>query len=81
VKIPTGQHVGNTFTTWIMALHMAMVFDLPMKIFVSVMGVTVATLTVTGVVIWWRKRQARRRTVERRALLDRTAIQRTDYGV
>lgn len=81
VKIPTGQHAGNTFTTWIMALHLAMVFGLPMKIFVSLMGLTVATLTVTGVVVWWKKRRARRRFAERSTLLERAAIQHADSGV
>ena len=52
-----------------MALHMAMVFGFPMKIFVSLMGLTMATVPVTGVIVWWRKRRARRRFAERPALL------------
>ena len=64
VKIPTGHQAGNTFTTWLMALHTAMVFGFPMKIFVSLMGLTMAILTITGVVVWWKKRHARRRTAE-----------------
>lgn len=81
VKIPTGQHAGNTFTTWIMALHMAMVFGLPMQIFVSVMGLTVAMLTVTGVVVWLKKRRARRRFAECSTLIERVTSQSADYGM
>ncbi len=59
VEIPTGQLSGNTFTNWINALHQGMVFGLPYRIFVSVMGLVLVTLTVTGVLIWWRKTSAR----------------------
>lgn len=60
VEIPTGHRAGNTFTSWIMALHMAMVFGWPWKIAVSVMGLVVVLITVTGVLVWWRKRATRR---------------------
>ena len=78
VKIPTGYHAGNTFTTWLMALHTAMVFGLPWKIFVSFMGLTVATLTATGVIVWWKKRRARRRFAERATLSEHIMIQSLD---
>ena len=55
-EIPTGHSTGNTFTTWINALHMSMVFGLPWKIFMSILGLTVVILSITGVLIWWRKR-------------------------
>lgn len=60
VRLPTGQRTGNTVTTWLLALHMANVFGLPFRVFVSVAGVVLAMLSVTGVAIWWMKRQARR---------------------
>lgn len=60
VAIPTGHRSGDTFTTWIKALHMAMVFGMPMRVFVSACGVLVVALTVTGVLVWWRKRRTRR---------------------
>ena len=34
--------------------------DCPVVILISVMGLVVAALSITGVVIWWRKHQARR---------------------
>jgi uncharacterized iron-regulated membrane protein len=60
VRLPTGQRAGNTLTTWLLALHMANVFGWPFRVFVSLAGVVLAMLSVTGVVIWWMKRQARR---------------------
>jgi uncharacterized iron-regulated membrane protein len=40
-------------------LHSGRIFGLPGRILISAMGLVVAALSVTGVVIWWRKRQAR----------------------
>jgi uncharacterized iron-regulated membrane protein len=65
LDLPVGQHVGNTLTTWLLALHMANVFGLPYRIFVVVLGLGIVALSVTGVYIWWRKRAARR--VQRRS--------------
>jgi uncharacterized iron-regulated membrane protein len=32
---------------------------MPGRIIVSIMGIAVAMLSITGVVIWWKKRKAR----------------------
>lgn len=40
-------------------LHSGRIFGLPGRIIVSVMGIVVAALSVTGVLIWLRKRRAR----------------------
>ncbi|XAH26192.1 PepSY-associated TM helix domain-containing protein [Xylophilus sp. GW821-FHT01B05] len=58
--LPTGGTLGNTVSNWMGALHMAQVFGLPYRIFVALLGVAVAMLSVTGVLLWWKKRQARR---------------------
>jgi uncharacterized iron-regulated membrane protein len=58
--LPTGQYSGNTVTSWLKALHEANVFGLPYRIFVSVLGLAIVMLSVTGVVIWLKKRRARR---------------------
>jgi uncharacterized iron-regulated membrane protein len=42
-------------------LHSGRILGIPGRILVSVMGLVVAALSVTGVVIWWRKRVARQR--------------------
>ena len=74
VAIPTGHRAGDTFTSWIKALHMAMVFGMPMRIFVSACGLLVVALTVTGVMIWWRKRRMRSQAGTRRSGLRGEAI-------
>jgi len=55
--LPTGQYNGNTITSWLMALHMANVFGLPYRLFVCVLGLVIVMLSVTGVVIWLKKRR------------------------
>ena len=66
VAAPTDERAGDVVTDWLYALHMAQVWGLPFRIFVCVMGLAVAVLSVTGVVIWWRKRRARERIETRR---------------
>src|SRR5450830_530613 len=39
-------------------LHSGRILGLPGRVLISAMGLVVATLSVTGVVIWWRKRRA-----------------------
>jgi uncharacterized iron-regulated membrane protein len=41
------------------ALHMAQVFGWPYRLFVALLGVAVAMLSVTGVLIWLKKKRAR----------------------
>lgn len=57
--LPTGGLAGNTVSNWMGALHMAQVFGWPYRVFVALLGVAVAVLTVTGVLIWSKKRRAR----------------------
>lgn len=59
--LPRGQYAGNTVSNWLYALHMGNVFGLPYRVFVCVLGLVIAMLSVTGVVVWWHKRRARRR--------------------
>ncbi|MBL4827764.1 MAG: PepSY domain-containing protein [Spongiibacteraceae bacterium] len=40
-------------------LHSGRILGVPGRILISVMGLVVAMLSVTGVIIWWRKRKAR----------------------
>lgn len=69
VEMPSGVNGANTFINWLTALHTAHVFGLPYRVFVSLLGLTVTMLSVTGVVIWLKKRSARagRSLRERRA--------------
>ena len=57
---PTGVVSGNTITAWLVALHMAAIGGLAYQGVVCVLGLLVAGLCVTGVIIWWRKRALRR---------------------
>lgn len=58
VQIPTGQRAANTFTSWIVALHTTAIGGLAWQIAVSVFGIVVVTIIVTGVLIWWRRRRS-----------------------
>lgn len=61
--IPSGKSTGDTITTWLRNLHMASVWGMPFKIFVCVVGLIIMMLSITGVIIWWRKRAARNHSV------------------
>lgn len=57
--LPTGAASGDTIRSWISALHMASMWGWPFKLFTCAMGMMVAGLSVTGVLIWRRKRQGK----------------------
>ena len=61
VLLPTGQYSGNTITSWLLALHTANVWGMPYKIFVCVLGLAIMMLSVTGVLIWLKKRRPSQR--------------------
>lgn len=54
---PTGIRSGNTADAWLMALHMGGVGGHPYRLLVVVTGCAVALLSVSGIIIWWRKRR------------------------
>lgn len=56
---PSGQYNGNTVTTWLHALHVANIFGLPYRVFVCLLGLVIAMLSITGIIIWMKKRRAR----------------------
>lgn len=57
--LPTGTASGDTIRSWISALHMASMWGWPFKLFICAMGMLVAGLSVTGVLIWRRKRHGK----------------------
>ncbi|MEP7349908.1 MAG: PepSY-associated TM helix domain-containing protein [Sphingorhabdus sp.] len=66
LQLPTGQRAGNTVTSWLMAIHVTAIWGRPWQFAVSAFGLLVVGISVTGVLMWWRKRksrQPRQRTV------------------
>lgn len=57
--------VADLFVQAQFPIHSGRILGLPGRILISIMGVVVAALSVTGVVIWWRKRGARQARVMR----------------
>ncbi len=68
VWLPTGGAGGDTLRTWITTLHMAGLGGRPMQVFVCLTGVGIVMLSVTGVMLWLRKRRARRSAPARRGM-------------
>ena len=58
--MPQGQNGANSFHEWITALHMADVWGLAYRFAVSLFGLLLASLAVTGTLLWHRRRSARR---------------------
>ena len=59
INLPTGQNFGNTLNGWLFALHMALIWGLPYKIFLAFVGLVIVMLSITGIYIWLKKRQSR----------------------
>jgi hypothetical protein len=62
-----GEKLGDAITRWLIRLHIAAVFGLPMQGFLCAMGLVITLIAVTGVVIWLQKRKARAVAARRRA--------------
>lgn len=61
--------VADIFVQAQFPLHSGRILGLPGRILISLMGIVVAMLSVTGLVIWWRKRVARA-AAQRRSMLN-----------
>lgn len=53
---PLGMSPLNDFTTWVQYLHLAGVGGFPMRVVVSLMGLVITGLSLTGVYLWWARR-------------------------
>ncbi|MFG6208196.1 PepSY-associated TM helix domain-containing protein [Pseudomonas retamae] len=58
--------LGEQFYRLQLPIHGGRIFGVTGQIIIAVLGVMIAGLSVTGVYIWWRKRQARRISMARR---------------
>lgn len=70
-RVPWQGTAADIFVQAQFPLHSGRILGLPGRILISVMGLIVAMLSVTGVYVWWKKRSARRRSAAmRRAAQD-----------
>ena len=59
--LPSDQEPGDRISTWLYALHWADFHDwFAYRALVALLGLVITGLSVTGIVIWWIKRRARR---------------------
>ena len=58
-KLPWVGTAADIFVQMQFPMHSGRILGLPGRILISLMGLVVAALSVTGVVIWWKKRRAR----------------------
>lgn len=78
LQLPTGQRAGNTITSWIIALHVTAVGGRAWQIAVSAFGLLVVGISLTGVLLWWRRRKIQRaRPVAGQSKADRSASRGT----
>lgn len=57
--LPTGQYSGNTISSWLHTLHRARIWGRWYQIFISVLGIAIVVISVSGVLIWWKKHARR----------------------
>jgi len=60
------ERVGDIATRWMSDLHMAAIWGRPYDVFVTLVGLAVAMLSITGAFIWAKKRAARVFVMNRR---------------
>lgn len=58
-KVPWKGTAADIFVQIQFPLHSGRILGLPGRILISLMGLVVAMLSVTGVYVWWKKRKAR----------------------
>jgi uncharacterized iron-regulated membrane protein len=66
-RLPWKGTAADIFVQAQFPLHSGRILGLPGRILISFMGIVVAMLSITGVIIWWRKRASRVVTAGRRA--------------
>ena len=59
IEFASGHSAAATFTSWVSAIHNCTFGGLAVQVLVSVAGLVVTALSVTGVFIWWKKREGR----------------------
>ena len=59
-RLPWNGTAADIFVQSLFPLHSGRILGMPGRVMTSAMGIVAATLSVTGVMIWWRKRRARK---------------------
>lgn len=67
IDVPTGDNARDTVTTWLGDLHTANVFGRTMQVVMTIVGLGTAMLSITGVLLWWRKLSVRRSVARKKA--------------
>jgi uncharacterized iron-regulated membrane protein len=75
--LPGQGSAGDLFMQAQFPLHSGRLFGVAGRVFVSLMGLVVAMLSVTGIVIWARKRRARLRVEQRESALVGSPVEGT----
>lgn len=60
LTLPDTDSTGDIVHRWITWLHTARVFGLPMQIAICITGLIVVTLSITGIIIWLKKRKVQK---------------------
>ena len=69
---PTGAYAEDTIRMWLTSLHMAALWGWPFRVFVCIMGLVVGMLCGTGIVVWNKKRKARKIGLTRKQELEQS---------
>jgi uncharacterized iron-regulated membrane protein len=59
---PTGISSGGSFSTWLKYMHFGWVGGSPFRLLIFLVGIGATILTITGILIWWRKLRGRARS-------------------
>jgi uncharacterized iron-regulated membrane protein len=61
-RVPWEGTAADVFVQLQFPLHSGRILGMPGRILMSIMGIVVAMLSVTGIYIWWKKRSARKQS-------------------
>lgn len=73
-EVPWTGTAADVFNQLQFPLHSGRIAGLPGRILISLMGIAVAMLSFTGIVIWWKKRKARVASRRRKGAVATTAV-------
>lgn len=59
LQLPRGQRAGNSVTSWLIALHVTAIGGRPWQIAVSMIGLVIVGISLTGLLLWSKRRSIR----------------------